>query len=59
MTCHDKNEGKGKAKTDDTLQKSALTFSADFSYQMRFGTKKSAPKINMDDAKIDDAAALL
>jgi len=24
---------------------------------MRFGTKKSAPKINMDDAKIDDDAA--
>jgi len=24
---------------------------------MRSGTKKSTPKINMDDAKIDDAAA--
>jgi len=27
---------------------------ADFSYQMRSGTKKSVPKINMDDAKIDN-----
>ena len=27
---------------------------ADFSYQMRSGTKKSAPKIDMDDAKIDN-----
>jgi len=26
------------------------TFGADFSYQMLSGTKKSAPKINIDDA---------
>ena len=44
--------------TSSLASVTALRVSAPiFSYQMLSGTKKSAPKINMDDAKIDDDTA--